>query len=124
MERLNVHLKNRLADLSKAKAEGRKIVGYTPGGYMPEELILASGAIPLGIIRGGDHSMVEAAGAYICRWIDPFCRAQIGYGTSGEDPYYNIIDLLVVPVTDNNIRAISDILAYNTDINIYPFGVT
>ncbi|MFH1479799.1 MAG: 2-hydroxyacyl-CoA dehydratase family protein [Pseudomonadota bacterium] len=123
MERLNVHLKNRLADLSKAKAEGRKIVGYTPGGYMPEELILASGAIPLGIIRGGDHSMVEAAGAYICRWIDPFCRAQIGYGTSGEDPYYNIIDLLVVPVTDNNIRAISDILAYNTDINIYPFGV-
>jgi len=123
MERLNVHLKNRLADLSKAKAEGRKIVGYTPGGYMPEELILACGAIPLGIIRGGDHSMVEAAGAYICRWIDPFCRAQIGYGTSGEDPYYNIIDLLVVPVTDNNIRAISDILAYNTDINIYPFGV-
>jgi len=123
MERLNDHLKNRLADLSKAKAEGGKIVGYTPGGYMPEELILACGAIPLGIIRGGDHSMVEAAGAYICRWIDPFCRAQIGYGTSGEDPYYNIIDLLVVPVTDNNIRAISDILAYNTDMNIYPFGV-
>ena len=123
MERLNDHLKNRLADLSKAKAEGGKIVGYTPGGYMPEELILACGAIPLGIIRGGDHSMVEASGAYICRWIDPFCRAQIGYGTSGEDPYYNIIDLLVVPVTDNNIRAISDILAYNTDMNIYPFGV-
>ena len=123
MERLNVHLKNRLADLSKAKAEGCKIVGYTPGGYMPEELILASGAIPLGIIRGGDHAMVETAGAYICRWIDPFCKAQIGYGTSGEDPYYNIIDLLVVPVTDNNIRAISDILDYNTDINIYPFGV-
>jgi len=123
MERLNVHIKNRLADLSKAKTEGRKIVGYTPGGYMPEELILACGAIPLGIIRGGDHSMVEAAGAYICRWIDPFCRAQIGYGTSGEDPYYNIIDLLVVPVTDNNIRAISDILAFNTNINIYPFGV-
>jgi len=123
MERLNVHIKNRLADLSIAKAEGQKIVGYTPGGYMPEELILACGAIPLGIIRGGDHAMVEAAGAYICRWIDPFCRAQIGYGTSGEDPYYNIIDLLVVPVTDNNIRAISDILAYNTNINIYPFGV-
>ena len=123
MEKLNAHLKNRLADLSQAKAEGRKIVGYTPGGYMPEELVLACGAIPLGLIRGGDHSMVEAASAYICRWIDPFCRAQIGYGTSGEDPYYNMIDLLVVPITDNNIRAISDILAYNTNINIVPFGV-
>ena len=67
--------------------------------------------------------MVELAGAYICRWIDTFCRTQIGYGVSGEDPYYNIIDLLVVPITDNHIRAVSDVLDYNTDIDIFPFGV-
>ena len=67
--------------------------------------------------------MVELAGAYICRWIDTFCRAQIGYGVSGEDPYYNIIDLLVVPVTDNHIRAVMDVLDYKTDIDIFPFGV-
>lgn len=120
---LSVHLKNRLVDLSQAKEEGRKIIGYTPGGYLPEELLLASGAIPICLIRGGDHSMVELAGAYICRWIDTFCRAQIGYGVSGEDPYYNIIDLLVVPITDNHIRAVSDVLDYNTDIDIFPFGV-
>lgn len=122
-EKLTLHLKDRLADLSKAKGEGRKIVGYTPGGYMPEELVLAAGAIPLGLIQGGDHGPVEAAGAYICRWIDPFCRAQIGYGTSGTDPYYNIIDLLVIPVTDTHVRAVSDILAYNSDIETYPYGV-
>jgi len=120
---LSVHLKNRLVDLSQAKEEGRKIIGYTPGGYLPEELLLASGAIPICLIRGGDHSMVELAGAYICRWIDTFCRTQIGYGVSGEDPYYNIIDLLVVPITDNHIRAVSDVLDYNTDIDIFPFGV-
>ena len=120
---LSAHLKNRLTNLSQAKEEGRKIDGYTPGGYLPEELVLASGAIPICLIRGGDHSMVELAGAYICRWIDTFCRAQIGYGVSGEDPYYNIIDLLIVPVTDNHIRAVSDVLDYNTDIDILPFGV-
>ena len=120
---LSAHLKNRLTNLSQAKKEGRKIIGYTPGGYLPEELVLASGAIPICLIRGGDHSMVELAGAYICRWIDTFCRAQIGYGVSGEDPYYNIIDLLIVPVTDNHIRAVSDVLGYNTDIDIFPFGV-
>ena len=123
MKGLSAHLKNRLVDLKKAKEEGRKIVGYTPGGYLPEELVLASGAIPICLIRGGDHSMVELAGAYVCRWIDTFCRAQIGYGVSGDDPYYTIIDLLAIPITDNHIRAISDILDYNTDIEIFPFGV-
>jgi len=123
MEKLTAHLKNRLAELSRAKEEGQKIIGYTPGGYLPEELVLASGAIPIGLVRGGDHSMVELAGAYICRWIDTFCRAQIGYGISGEDPYYNILDLLVMPVTDNHIRAVMDVLDYNTDLDIFPFGV-
>ena len=123
LARLSDHLKNRLIDLSRSKKQGQKIVGYTAGGYLPEELVLASGAIPICLIRGGDHSMVELAGAYICRWIDTFCRAQIGYGISGEDPYYNIIDILVVPMTDNHIRAVMDVLDYNTDIDIFPFGV-
>lgn len=123
MDRLSAHLKTRLADLGKARKEGRKIIGYTPGGYLPEELVLASGAIPVGFIRGGDHTMVELAGAYICRWMDTFCRAQIGYGVSGEDPYYTIIDLLVVPMTDNHIRGIMDVLDCNTDIDVFPYGV-
>ena len=123
LDRLSTHLKNRLVDLRQAKAEGKKIIGYTPGGYLPEELVLASGSIPICMIRGGDHSVVELAGAYICHWIDTFCRAQIGYGVSGDDPYYNIIDLLFIPITDNHIRAISDVLDYNTDLEIFTFGV-
>ena len=75
------------------------------------------------LIQGGDHAAVEEAGAYLCRWIDPFCRAQIGYGTRGDDPYYSLVDLLLVPVTDNHIRGISDILSYHTDLEVYPFGV-
>jgi benzoyl-CoA reductase/2-hydroxyglutaryl-CoA dehydratase subunit BcrC/BadD/HgdB len=123
IDRLSSHLKTRLVDLRKAKDEGRKIIGYTPGGYLPEELALASGAIPICLCRGGDHSVVELAGAYICRWLDTFCRAQIGYGVSKDDPYYNIVDLLAIPITDNHIRAISDTLDCNTDIEVFPFGV-
>jgi benzoyl-CoA reductase/2-hydroxyglutaryl-CoA dehydratase subunit BcrC/BadD/HgdB len=122
MNMLSSHLKTRLADLGKAKDQGSKIVGYMPGGYLPEELVLACGAIPICLVRGGDHSAVEFAGAYICRWIDTFCRAQIGYAVGG-DPYYNIVDLLAIPITDNHVRAISDVLSYNTDIEIFPFGV-
>jgi len=123
MDKLSAHLKNRLVELIKARAEGRKIIGYTPGGYLPEELVIAGGAIPVGFIRGGDHAMVELASAYLCRWMDTFCRGQIGYAVSGEDPYYNIIDVLVVPMTDNHIRAVMDVLDYNTEIEIFPYGV-
>jgi len=123
MDGLSAHLKSRLVDLSRAKADGRKIIGYTPGGYMPEELVLACKGIPVCMIRGGDHSAVEMAGAYICRWLDSFCRNQIGYAVSKADPYYSIIDLLVIPITDNHIRAISDIVDYHTDIDVFPFGV-
>ncbi|MFC2123109.1 2-hydroxyacyl-CoA dehydratase subunit D [Bacteroidota bacterium] len=123
MDTLAAHLKNRLVELTQAKAQGHKIIGYTPGGYLPEELVIAGGAIPIGFIRGGDHAMVELASAYLCRWMDTFCRGQIGYAVSGEDPYYNIIDVLVVPMTDNHIRAVMDVLDYNTEIEIFPYGI-
>ena len=126
MEQINLlstHLKTRLVDLKRVKQQGGKIVGYFPGGYLPEELVLASGATPIGLIRGGDHSVVELAGAYICRWVDTFCRAQIGYGVSKEDPYYGITDLLVIPMTDNHVRGLWNVLAYNTDLETFPFGV-
>ncbi len=123
MAKLSAHLKTRLVDLNKAKKEGRKIIGYAAGGYLPEELVLASGAIPVGLIRGGDPAMVELSSAYISRWIDTFWRCQIGYGVSGQDPYYDVIDILVVPMTDNHVRAMMDVLDYNTDIDVFPFGV-
>ena len=91
MERLSSHLRTRLANLNQEKKYGRKIVGYTPGGYLPEELVLAADAIPVCMIRGGHHYPMEQALSYVCRWIDTFCRAQIGYAVSGEDAYYSIL---------------------------------
>jgi len=46
LEKLDAHLKTRLTDLSKAKEQGRKGIGYPAGGYFPEELALACDAIP------------------------------------------------------------------------------
>jgi len=42
---------------------------------------------------------------------------------TGEDPYYNSLDALFVPITDGNNRALSDVLEYHTNIDIFPFGV-
>lgn len=123
INKIKAHLTSGLTELRQAKEQGRKIIGYMPGGYFPEELVLAAGALPVCMIRGGDHAAVEASIAYIDRWLDTFYRAQIGSGISGEDPYYNMIDTLFVPITDSNNRAVSDILDYHTDIDIFPFGI-
>jgi len=124
-ERLSAHLKARVAELARMKAEGHKIVGYTPGGFMPEELLYACGAmpVPVGLIRGGEHEPVLVAGAYLPRWLDTFCRAQIGYKILKEEALYNLIDLLVVPITDNNNRAIADCWNFYTDTEVFRFGV-
>jgi len=124
LEKLDSHLKTRLTDLSKAKEQGRKIIGYPAGGYLPEELVLACDAIPVCFIQAGDNTILTDAGAYICRWFDPFWRSQIGYLTSGKDPYYTIADLIVIPITDNHIRAFSNTVGYYTpEIESFVFGI-
>ncbi|MFH1624454.1 MAG: 2-hydroxyacyl-CoA dehydratase family protein [Pseudomonadota bacterium] len=124
LDKLESHLRTRVVDLAKAKKEGKKIIGYTPGGYMPEEMVYAAGAIPVGLIRGGEHIPVEIAGAYLSRWMDTFCRAQIGYKVLKEDEIYQMIDLTVVPVTDVNIRMIAEVWGFyfGTD-DLFMFGV-
>jgi benzoyl-CoA reductase/2-hydroxyglutaryl-CoA dehydratase subunit BcrC/BadD/HgdB len=124
LERLDSHLKTRLTDLSKAKEQGRKIIGYSAGGYLPEEFVLACGAIPICFLQAGDNAVLKDAGSYICRWLDPFWRSQIGYLTSGKDPYYTIADLIVIPVTDNHVRGFSNTAGYYTpEIESFVFGV-
>ncbi|MEW6615239.1 MAG: 2-hydroxyacyl-CoA dehydratase family protein, partial [Thermodesulfobacteriota bacterium] len=99
MDRLSAHMDGRYREIRKKREEGVKIIGYTPGGYMPEELVYASGAIPVCLFRGGDHEAVAESAAYIPRFIDTFCRSQIGYRMLEEEPLYQMVDLLVVPVT-------------------------
>ncbi|MBN2320790.1 MAG: 2-hydroxyacyl-CoA dehydratase [Acidobacteria bacterium] len=124
LAKLDAHLESRLKDLSKAKERGQKIIGYSAGGFLPEELILACGAIPLCFIQAGDNTVLRNSGAYICRWFDPFWRSQAGYLTSGKDPYYSIVDLIVVPITDNHVRAFSNTVGFYTPgIKSFVFGV-
>jgi len=124
-EKTTALLVNRMAELSRLREQGHKIVGYTPGGYMPEELVLACGAVPVpvGLIRGGQHEPVRTAGGFMPRWIDTFCRAQIGYWELKEEALYQMVDLLACPVTDVNNRASRDSCGLYTDVEVFRFGV-
>ncbi|WP_296705738.1 2-hydroxyacyl-CoA dehydratase family protein, partial [Algoriphagus sp.] len=122
-EELTTHLKTRVSNLARLKAEGKKIVGYTPGGFMPQELVRAAGAIPVCLFRGGDPEPVMEALQYLPRFLDTFWRSQIGYWSLGEDALYRLPDLLVTPITDCHTKALSDSFDCFTDIPIYRIGV-
>ena len=123
MQKLDEHLRTRVDGLTKIKKEGGKVIGYLPGGYMPEELVYACGATPIQLIRGGDPEPVAISAGYVPRFLDTFCRSQIGYKILGDEPLYELIDLLVAPVTDNNIRAIADCWNFYTDVEVFRYGV-
>jgi benzoyl-CoA reductase/2-hydroxyglutaryl-CoA dehydratase subunit BcrC/BadD/HgdB len=123
LEALDLHLKNRAQELERFKEEGRKIIGYYPGGYVPEEIILAGGAIPVGLHRGGEHEPVLIAGAYLPRWYDTFIRSQIGFKVLKGEPVYDLIDLFVIPITDNNVRILGDAWEFYHFGEIFRFGV-
>lgn len=123
MDRLSAHLKTRVADLWQMKKDGIKMVGYPPGGYLPEEVVYASGAIPIGLIRGGDPEPMTESLAYIPRFVDTFCRSQIGYRMLGEEPLYQMPDIIIDAVTDCNNKAIADCWNFYTDVEVFRFGV-
>jgi benzoyl-CoA reductase/2-hydroxyglutaryl-CoA dehydratase subunit BcrC/BadD/HgdB len=75
------------------------------------------------LLRGGDHEAVIAGGPYLARFLDTFCRAQIGYRVLQEDALYNIVDLVVSMVGDNHIRAISESWEFWTDVDVFKLAV-
>jgi len=102
-KRLAAHLKDRPSQLEAARKSGIKVVGYLPGNLVPEEIIYASGAIPLGLIGGGARP-AEAALSVVPNVICPFARAQIGNRLLKENPYYGMMDMLVAPITCQHLK--------------------
>ena len=123
LEKFFTRVKERPSELAELKKSGVKIVGYVPNGYMPEELVYAAGAMPVGLIRGGDHDAIMAAETGLFHLLDSFCRSQIGFRILGKELLYQLPDLLVVPITDRNIAAIADSWELNTNVPVFKYGV-
>lgn len=123
MNELKEHLAKRPSELRQAQQKGTKIIGYVPGGFMPEELVYAAGALPVGMVKGGSANAVAESAIYLPRWLDTFCRSQIGHRMLEEDSLYRMIDLLVAPITDVNVRAIADSFSYYVNLDTFRYGV-
>jgi len=115
--------KEYFSKLQAKRKQGVPVVGYIPNGYLPVELIRACGAEPLALFQGGEASPVLAATPCLGRFLDPFSRAQIGYRLENKSPPYQMIDRLIVPMTDQHARGIADAWHFYTDVEVFELGV-
>ena len=120
---LDAHLEERPAQLENAKKAGVKIVGYFPGNYVPEEIIYAAGAIPLCLSHGGGLREANAGLSVMPLVICPFARSQIGERLLKENPYYNMMDMLVAPITCQHLKKVAEIWEYHGDLKIFKLGI-
>jgi benzoyl-CoA reductase/2-hydroxyglutaryl-CoA dehydratase subunit BcrC/BadD/HgdB len=123
MERLLRHVLQRPASLLTAKEQGRKVVGYFPGGYVPEEIIYAAGAVPLCLCEGGNYRTAEAALSIMPGIICPFARSQVAEMASLSNPYYRMVDLVVTPITCQHLKEVAELWEYRGDIPVLKLGV-
>jgi benzoyl-CoA reductase/2-hydroxyglutaryl-CoA dehydratase subunit BcrC/BadD/HgdB len=123
VEDLLNHVLHRPAGLLAAKEQGRKVVGYFPGGYVPEEIIYAAGAIPLCLCEGGEYWAAEAALSVMPGVICPFARSQVTEMASRSNPYYKVVDLVVTPITCQHLKEVAELWEYRGDIPVLKLGV-
>jgi benzoyl-CoA reductase/2-hydroxyglutaryl-CoA dehydratase subunit BcrC/BadD/HgdB len=122
-ENLATHLRNRPASLKEAKDKGTKIIGYFPGNYVPEEIIYASGAIPICLTDGGSPHPADTALSVLPHIICSFARAQVGERLLKTNPYYSVLDMLVAPITCQHLKKVAEIWEYYGDIEIFKLGI-
>jgi len=122
-EDLDTHLRNRPAQLKDAQEKGVKIIGFFPGNYVPEEIIYASGAIPICLVHGGGSDMVDASLEEVPTIMCPFSRAQVGERLLEKTPYYRMIDMLIAPITCQHLKKAAEIWEYHADIEICKLGI-
>ncbi|APM38937.1 2-hydroxyacyl-CoA dehydratase subunit D [Clostridium kluyveri] len=122
LEKINEAVKHRPAELEKARAEGRKVVGWL-NYNVPEELIYALDLIPIHLGTGGNDRLVELGARYISVMNCVFTRQVIGLFSEGNDPYIKNTDVVVIDVTCKQLYRVAEIIKHYFSINTEIIGV-
>ncbi|HUW65549.1 MAG TPA: 2-hydroxyacyl-CoA dehydratase family protein [Spirochaetia bacterium] len=91
----------------RCKAQGQKVIGWLLTD-VPEELIHAAGAFPVGIL--GSHNNIRLADTHVQVWMCSLMRSSLEMGLAGE---LDFLDGVVIPHTCDTARMIGDIWRRN-----------
>lgn len=98
LEKFDVELKSQL---TKYKAQGRKIIGCAPA-LAPEELVYASGMLPVGI--WGAEGEITHAKQYFPAFYPSVVQRTMDMGLSGE---LDELDAIIIPGLSDSLKALS-----------------
>ncbi|MGB3222658.1 MAG: double-cubane-cluster-containing anaerobic reductase [Desulforhopalus sp.] len=101
---------NNLAlELELAKNEGKKVVGCLCS-YTPIELILAAGAIPVGLC-GSTQKPIEKAEEFLSSDQCPKVKATFGRAIGGTCPIFPLADCIIAETTCDGRKKMYELLA-------------
>ncbi|MGE5422003.1 MAG: double-cubane-cluster-containing anaerobic reductase [Ignavibacteriales bacterium] len=86
-----------IISIKSAKDRGSKAVGLYCT-YCPRELVLAAGAIPIGLC-GTKEEPIAAAERDLPRNLCPLIKSSYGFGVSDSCPYFHFSDLVIGETT-------------------------
>lgn len=107
---------DRVRELLEHKARGGKVVG-TFCVYVPDELIYAAGAIPVGLCGGAQFSIPDSE-AVLPRNLCPLIKSFVGFKLSKLCPYFESCDLLVGETTCDGKKKTWEILGEYAPIHV------
>ncbi|BBB90019.1 MAG TPA: 2-hydroxyacyl-CoA dehydratase family protein [Methylomusa anaerophila] len=111
LDKIREKLRGRPAVLEQERKNGKRVIGYFCCN-VPEEIIHALGLIPIRLGRGGDDRLVEVGSRYLSAQNCAFVRESVGLFATGEDPYIQNTDCLVVAANCLQIYRLAEIVEY------------
>ena len=101
IELLQEACRNPRAQMDRYLKEGKKIVGcFEP--YTPEELVHASGMIPMGLFGG--RADIQLAKSYLPPFACPVMQANMEYGLNGT---YDGMSAVIIPALCDTLRCMT-----------------
>ena len=105
----------RVAEIAASRRQGAKVVGYFCI-YAPVEMVQASGAIPVRLMRGG-HAAEEAGERYLRADACSFCNACMGNFELA--PAYKQVDAVVSVNTCDMMRRLPESIERHFGIPVF-----
>jgi benzoyl-CoA reductase/2-hydroxyglutaryl-CoA dehydratase subunit BcrC/BadD/HgdB len=106
-----------VAELLQAKEHGTKVVGLYCT-YSPKELIIAAGAIPVGLC-GTREATITAAERDLPRNLCPMIKSSYGLAITNQCPYFLMSDLVIGETTCDGKKKMFEVLREKNIKNIF-----
>jgi benzoyl-CoA reductase/2-hydroxyglutaryl-CoA dehydratase subunit BcrC/BadD/HgdB len=123
LEHLNERLTREPSRLTEAKKRGQKIIGYFCP-YVPEELILAGGMLPLRLAFGGELEPASAGEEYLKPYSCPCTRSCVGYQLTEDNEYHQLVDAFCIAQTCENIKHVQEYIEYQFHKPVIKLGLS